>query len=252
MKRIVLHIAIWGYCLLSLSLFGQAHKQKVFEAYKAGDFDQWVEGIQEMEQYARERNQVPVWLDLADAKYGLIGFCIAEEKKEGLDDWINGTESILKAVLEQEPQNARAKSLYGGLLAFKIALSPAKAIYLGPRSQNYLDEAKKQDQQEPSVWVENGNMHYHAPAVFGGNMDKAIACFEKAVALYDNSSNANSWQYLHAVAWLGQAYESQDQHDKAMSVYKGVLRKHPDFEWVKDELLPACQRKVATASQENR
>ncbi|MEM6768365.1 MAG: tetratricopeptide repeat protein, partial [Bacteroidota bacterium] len=177
--------------------------------------------------------------DLALAKYGLAGLYMAKEDKDRVATLLDETEVIAEKLLKSRQFSVHAKALMGGLYGLKIGLSPAKAIFLGPKSLSYLKEALEEGPMVPAAWVEMGNAKYHSPALFGGSNDEAINCFQQAVKLYDQKMTEKQycWMYLHSLSWLGQAYERDNDIPKARATYQKALRAAPGFRWIRDELI---------------
>lgn len=221
-------------------------RNMIFEAYQKGNSPLWRQAITQLEQQKDFLSQTDLAYELALAKYGLIGYCLATESCQDVDDLIDETEEHLDYLLDQDKVLAKSKAMYGALLAMKIGLNPAKAIYLGPRSSSYIDGAVKLNPQSPEAWVEMGNMRFHAPALFGGDLDESIACFEKAAALFEQGSQIDriNWLYLHALVWAAQGYEKKEEWIKALNIYQKIHSTYPDFVWVSEELLPAIRSKV--------
>ncbi|MEL6194536.1 MAG: tetratricopeptide repeat protein [Bacteroidota bacterium] len=233
-------------CMLFLfsSLKGVAQladaRAVVYQAYLDGNAAQWEKGMQIWKNYQRthslsERDQY----DLALATYGLAGLYMAKEEKSKVSTLLKETEELAEKLLSSRQFENHARALLGGLTGLKIGLSPAKAIFLGPKSMSYLKDAVEEGPNCPAAWVELGNARYHSPALFGGSTDEAIECFQKAIKLYDQQAieKKANWMYLHSIAWLGQAFERKDQPAKAKATYQKALKVAPGFRWIRDELI---------------
>lgn len=219
-------------------------RSRVFQGYLTNSPEQWREGIRILEQaLTRTPDDAILQEELALARYGLIGYCIASESCSDTEDLLDNTEELLEKVVKAKPNSGRAHALLGSTLAMKIGLSPAKAIFLGPSSSRHIEKGTKLGANEATVWVEMGNMKFHAPALFGGDKEEAVKCFTKARKLFDQypQQKAGNWQYLHTMAWLGQSLEATGKASEARSVYEAVLEEYPEFSWVKNELLPKLQ-----------
>lgn len=237
------------FCLLflyqQLPLVSQIHttdevRQMIFEAYQEGNPQPWRQAIAQLEKKDNGRNENDRLYELALAKYGLIGYCLATESCQDVDELIDETEGHLDFLLDQDKVLAKTKAMYGALLAMKIGLNPAKAIYLGPRSSSYIDAAVKLNPESPEAWVEMGNMRFHAPSLFGGDLEESITCFEKAVMLFEQGTKTDrtNWLYLHARVWAAQGYEKKGEWEQALNIYETISEQYPDFIWVVQELLP--------------
>ncbi|WNJ19457.1 tetratricopeptide repeat protein [Pontibacter sp. G13] len=221
-----------------------------YQSYLENNPAGWEEAVSQLKMlYAESGYQdVQILQELAIAQYGLSGGCIANDcggDKAG--KLIDETEKTLDKLLKKRPTSGAGNGIMGGLLGLKMGLSPAKAIFLGPRAMKYLDIATKQDTLEPIGWVENGNMRFHSPSLFGGDKKAALRAYKKAVAQFEENPTraANSWMYMHAYAWVGKSYEALEKWDDAVATYERILEIAPEFAWVRDELLPAAKLKQA-------
>lgn len=215
----------------------QGLKEGVYACYIQNQGTKWAELLdRNFEQAASLGEQ----FELIEAQYGYIGYCLAKERHKEADKYIYKTQKQLKGILKDHPENARASALYGALLAMEIGRFPAKAMYLGPRSSSYIEKSKELDPNEPVAWVEQGNFRYHAPGLFGGDKQKALEAFQKAVSLFEArpTRQKNNWMYLHALVWLAKSQEELGQRSRAIATYRKALAFEPEFAWVKDELLP--------------
>lgn len=220
-------------------------KGLVFKGYCGNDRNDWKNGISELN-IIHEANpdDGQALFDLIQSQYGYIGYCIARED-DGVDDKIDDTLLEIQKLSGMKGFESHAEALRGAMLAMKIGLKPLRAFGLGPKSEKALKHAVELAPENPLVWVEMGNMKYHAPGLFGGSNTEAITCFKKAIALYNETPELKSdnWQYLHSLAWLGKAYEEEELYGKAVDAYEKALEFAPDFSWVKNELLPAAKKK---------
>ncbi len=235
------------FLLLPGFLFAQSlreAKEKIYRCYIYDQSDQWVNAISAMK--AATDESVYESLELVEAQYAYIGYCLSMEKGDKAERYISDTQDILKRIIKKDSKNARANSLYGALIAMEMGRNPAKSIYLGPRSISYIEKGRTYNPKEPVAWVEEGNFRFHAPRMFGGSKEKALSSFKKAVDLFEAQSarKKNNWIYLHALVWLAKSYEALDKNQEALAVYQRALAYQPGFTWVKDELLPELKKKM--------
>ncbi|GAB4417740.1 MAG: hypothetical protein OHK0039_28460 [Bacteroidia bacterium] len=213
----------------------------VFAAYNTSDPQPWRQGIDILTRAYETSKSRDALYELALAEYGFIGWCLSSEDCPDLGARLDRTQTYIERLIALEPAAGRGPAMLGALLAMRMGLNPAKAIYLGPRSSSLIAEALEKAPQDPATWVEMGNLRYHAPAIFGGSKTEAVRCFARAVALFDAQPalRRDNWLYLHSLAWLGQAYEATGQRAAALDTYRRALAFAPNFSWVRDELLPA-------------
>jgi tetratricopeptide (TPR) repeat protein len=221
-------------------------RTRVYKSYVSNNKAEWEAGINDLKRLCADTWNCPpqTLFELALSEYGLIAYCISTKNTGGVEAQIAEAEGHLNVLVKRNPQHAAAHSLLGSLIAMRIGLSPGKAIYLGPRSSNYLDQGIKLGANDPFAWAEMGNMRYHAPALFGGSYDEAIKAFKKSVELFDAQPTLrkDNWIYLHALTWLGRSYEAKGMKTEAIAAYKKLLAFEPGFTWVRNELLPAAEK----------
>lgn len=238
------------YCITVCSIFSECVAQnmernransRIYHSYASNEYAGWLEGINDLQQISRNSPGTAILLDLCIAKYGLVGYYLSLNSKKEAEALLEETLTLALNLEKSEPGLAEVHAVLGGLYGLKIALSPAKAVYLGMRSTRYLEKAIELNPNSPIAWIEMANSKFHAPPLFGGSMDLAAGYFAKAIALYDKvpANKKQGWHYLHALAWLGQAYEKNKQPSKAKAVYLKALSFEPQFTWVRDKLLPS-------------
>lgn len=233
------------------ALFSQPNSitslRKVYESYLTDNRQLWRQSIQELNAAfkASAYTDGKVLFELTLAQYGLMGALYGDKPRDdaALYRMIDQAAASAERLLKFPKYQADAHGFLGAILAMRVGLSPMKAIYLGSKSEGHLKKAILQAPNNPTGWVEKGNLRFHSPAIFGGSNQEAIYCFEKAVKLFDQQPELreNNWLYLHAMVWLGQAYEKAGQKEKAIAVYEKAIAFENRFTWVKEELLPAVR-----------
>jgi len=127
-----------------------------------------------------------------------------------------------------------------------MALNPARAITLGPRALKQLQAAMEVGSGSASVWIEKANSESHMPAFAGGSKEKAAASFREAIRLFETDTrlSACNWRYLNTMVLLGQLLEKMEDYRGAREAYRSALKREPGLKWVRDELLPAVEKKI--------
>jgi tetratricopeptide (TPR) repeat protein len=219
-----------------------AARTRVYEAYVTHNQPAWEAGISQLQQLYAQRQEPAVLYELCLAQYGLAAWC-AGQKCPDVDKRIQEVQKNLDKLIQLQPRHAAAHAMMGAAIAMEMGRTPAKAIYLGPRSTYYLDKALSLDPNNAAAWVEKGNMRYHAPGVFGGDKAEAVKCFQKAVTLFEANASLrqSNWLYLHALTWLGRSCEAVGDRNQALATYRRIVALEPRFEWVRLELLPQLE-----------
>lgn len=230
--------------LINLPVFGQTkYTPSIYQAYIDGDMQAWRSIIVELDKEKVKTEQQELWYEAALLKYGYIGYCIEQELEDEAEIYIESVEDDIDDMLDINPDWSEVYSLWGAVYAFRIQLSPAKAMYLGPRSMRRIDKAMELDPESPSGWLEIANSEFYRPAVFGGDKEKAITSYQKSIEYFEQDPELifENWHYLNALIALAKAYTGTDQTDLAKKEYEKALSIAPDFVWVRDVLYPAVK-----------
>lgn len=211
--------------------------EKAYRAYLNNDADLWASVVNDYEQGSDSDR----YLRAAEAAYGAAGTAFANEDEGQAKKWAQRSVELAKKHLETDSKSADGKAVLAGAYGIQMGLSPMKAMFLGGKSKRLLHEAVDSENAGPLPHFMMAMSFYQTPAMFGGDNEKAVAHFKKAVSGYKAESRAHDWMYLSSMAWLGQALESQEQNNQAIAVYEQALETEPGFFWVKYELLPAVK-----------
>jgi tetratricopeptide (TPR) repeat protein len=132
------------------------------------------------------------------------------------------------------------------LLGFRMGLNPTRVMTLGPKALKQLEKAVEIGGKTPEVWIEKANSESHMPAFAGGSKVKAAASFREALRLFeaDPAISECNWRYLNTMVLLGQTLEQTEDYNGAREAYLRALRQEPEFQWVRDELLPTVEKKL--------
>ena len=97
----------------------------------------------------------------------------------------------------------------------------------------------------PYVLIDKANAKQFTPGIFGGDYDQAVGFYKKSIAAFERMDpSACRWVYLNALANLGTCYEKMGQYANAEATYRKALAIAPNFDWVKNFLLPKMQKEV--------
>lgn len=227
----------------SIAIYSQTDYNKIiFDTYIKGDMGPWKTVIMGLEK--KVGNDIHGQLELINYYYGYTGWLIRMEDDDLADKSIDKTNELIDRVLKKSPNDATAWAYKGALAGMEIGLHPYKAMFMGPKSIEYIDKSLSLDPQNTQGHLEKGNASYYTPSMFGGSKTEAIESYKKAIRLMESNKLTNeNWMYINALTVLAQAYEKTDQFTKADQVYKKILKLEPNFTWVKDELYPNFKKK---------
>ncbi len=226
--------------------FQQKMNQQFYSAYLTNTPQVWEDGIQKLNTVYEASKDIEILYQIAHAEFGIIGAYMGKRDKESAAKWIEKAEAHTEILIKENKDWPEALALMANILSIKIGLNPMTGMTLGPKSERYAKKALKKNDQLPQAWAQKAASYYHTPAMFGGSMKKAVTNYEKTVALFEKDMDAlhYNWEYLDALAWLGQAYTKNEQYDQAKTTYEKALRIAPDFGWVKHVLLPRMEKEM--------
>ena len=218
---------------------------KFYKAYVSGEMSRWPGYIDQLEDIYTKHPSPNLLYDIVKAYYGYIAYAIGLEEDRTARDYLSQGEPYLDKLTQMDGYLAEAKAFKGAFIAFEIGMNTSKAVFLGPRSMRYINQALELEPDNVHALLEKGNAEYHMPRVFGGSYEKATHYFQKAVQILEhNSTNLScNWFYMNALAWLAQSYEKAGFTHRADKTYKRILSLEPDFSWVAEELYPEFKQR---------
>ena len=140
-------------------------------------------------------------------------------------------------------KTSQVLAMEGSMYGFMTSINPWKVMSYGPKSIDYLDKAIGTNPNCPIAWLYYGNADFYRPEIFGGSKTEALNKYKKAYGLFKERDieKYDQWKVLNTLVMIGQAYEELDEPDKAKEYYMLALEIEPDFDWVKNTLLPAMK-----------
>ena len=219
--------------------FGQnRYRDTIYKAYSRGRMDVWYTLMLECEKNVDFSN-VEQQMELVNLYYGYTAWAVGAEKYDSAEIYIHKSEDIIDKLLDQSPKNATLMAYRGAFIAFEIAISNVKAIFLGPKSMKFINASLELDSESIQGNIEKGNSMYYRPAVFGGDKTEAIEYYIRAIKGFERQGLViNNWMYINTMTALGQAYEATDQIQLAKICYEKIISIIPNFMWVEEELYP--------------
>jgi len=217
---------------------------KFYEAYISGQMEPWPGWIDQLEAEYKREDDPELLHDMLIAYYGYVAWLIGVDRHDRAKDYLEEAGPYLDVLDDHASYRSYAEALKGAFLAYEIGMNRSKAVWLGPRSIKHINRAVELNDQNPVAWMEKGNAEYHMPRIFGGSYKKAAEYYRKAVQLFETGGYNLScnWRYLNALAWLAQSYDKADMDRQSLRIYRKIMDREPDFQWVRDELFPAFKK----------
>lgn len=248
MRRITTVLLLMTLTLSTGSVMAQADHSgcTIYRGYITGNMEMWKKGMQELQEQLRNDPKASTLYTLAEARYGYIGYLLGRNEKDVARPQIETFESEIEQLGRFPEYRAETEAFRVALLGFRMGLNPARAVTLGPKALKQLETAMDVGKNSAVVWIEKANSEAHMPAFAGGSKEKAAASFREALRLFeaDGSVSPCNWRYLNTMVLLGQLLEKTGDNSGARDAYRMALKRAPDFQWVRDELLPEIEKKL--------
>lgn len=204
-----------------------------YQGYLTSDLEKLAEPLNKtgVDNLIKSRN-INFLYDYLELSYVLLFSAIAQEDETAFSRHVDGSVDIAERILALDKEHAEVMAILSGIYGLKIAHSPMKAMFLGPKSGRYSEQSIETAPSNPVVLLMYGIIKYNTPSMWGGDMDKTIEVLNKTIDHYEKTKNTSkNWKYLHALAWLGLTYEEKEKYRLAESAYKKAILTEPRFEW---------------------
>ncbi len=183
---------------------------------------------------------------LALIQWNLLNASMRTQDEKLFDEYYSDMIDNIDELLDLDNKHAEAYALQSSAYGLKISYSPMQGMFLGPKSSSLIEKAKKMNDQSALIWKIYASSKLFTPEMWGGDTKEAIKAYETAVKLYEAKpeSLVKNWEYLDAMAFLGQAYLKDEQAKKAIATYEKALQVEPEFNFVKKILLPKANNNL--------
>ncbi len=237
-------ILIFTFCVPTTLLTGQISlpntiTQQCMEAYAQNDLDLWADAISNIEEMAAE--DPAFMLELAHAEYGAVSTCMGNDAEDQAKAYLRSAQGHVEAYTKKYGETADSKAILAGVMGLKIAFQPMKGMFLGPKIDRLLGQAIKENPESPIVQYAQGNSLVYTPEMWGGNRAQGIVHLSKTVELLERKGAEGTWLYLQSLAQLGENLQKEGRTAEAAATYRQALQVAPNFEWVKNYLLPELE-----------
>ncbi|MBN1388579.1 MAG: hypothetical protein JW965_09050 [Bacteroidales bacterium] len=221
-------------------------KSMIYYSYVKGEMSEWKAALSDMEDSYKRSPSDEFLYELLMAQYGYIGFCLKEEYKKEAALLLEKARDNLETLKTKDPYNAEWLALEGAFLGYEMGLHKLKAMVLGPKAKDKIDEAVEKDPERVRTLVEKANQLYFSPKIVGGDPEEAIKYYRKAINKIESEpvSLKNNWIYVNTLLVLAQAYQETDNLPYACAIYEKIMKYDPDIKWVKNDLYSVCTGKT--------
>ncbi len=184
-------------------------------------------------------------LEFINYQYGYIAWCVGKKKYNEARKYIEKAENTLTELEKIKFSLSTVYAYRAAFIGFKVAMSPLKAPFLGPKSVNNVENALKLSQDNWFAHLQMGNIKFYTPSIVGGSKTDALNSYLRAKRLLeDNNTYKSNWNYLNLLVSIANTYIELDNLDLAKKYYDSALSLFPNFHWVKNELYPELNKKI--------
>lgn len=243
MKHLILVILI---AAVQLAATAQTPEEKIYRAYLSQKYDAglWKDAVNlRQADVTKNPSDVKMRYQLALAQFALISGTMRNQDEDLFEQYYDPLLENLKKISEADKNWAEPYALQSAAYGVKMGYSPMQGMILGSKSDNLIEKAKRLDPTSAMAWKVYANAKFFTPEMWGGDLDEAIAGYEKAIQLFESTPATlpHNWMYLDTMAFLGQAFLKKGERSKAIAIFEKALNVEPEFSWVRYVLLPQAK-----------
>jgi tetratricopeptide (TPR) repeat protein len=184
-------------------------------------------------------------LELINYYYGYIGYLIGKKQNDVAGNLIPKGEKLIHQVLLISPKNATALAFKGSFLGFRMGISKLKTFALSRESFADINRANTLDPQNIQALIDKGNLLNYSPGILGGDKEEALKYYLKGSRILEkNKETDQNWVYLNLLTTIALAYDKTDNPLQAKLICEKLLRKEPNYKWIKDVYYPKLLEKI--------
>ena len=245
MKRIFI-FTILSLCIVSGGKAQQIdYKATAFNLFLNGKMSQWPWVINKMLADPKLQN-TEGQLEILTYYYGLVGHLMDVGQKKQASENLRKANDLAIKLYKTNPDNPLLLGLMSNLTGFQIALSPLKATTLAKGMMNKAKKSIAKGPNDPYVNILYSNILFYMPGIFGGDTEKALQGYKKALQTMeaDPELKKNNWLYIQLMVTIGVVEEKRENYVEAQKMYRKVLELYPEYAHVKNVSYPRLLEKM--------
>ncbi len=224
------------------------YRCKIYHSYVEGAMHKWYSTLEAMENHYAKNKGDELLIEIIRSYYGYIPYALNKEQNDQATAMLDRAFLYLNSYRNRHPKDAEAISIHSSFLGYRMAIHPIKAVTLGVKCQQLIQQAVRLAPNNPWVLLDQANALLYTPKLFGGDPNLALRTYLKAIALLEKrGNNSCSWNYLNAYINLAYCQINIKQYTAAQQTYNKILTIAPNFKWIKQELMPKLQKKIEEA-----
>lgn len=251
-----LNSLLLGFLVVALS--APSHAQSALDVIDQGR-TALQQGVDASDPGALRRARATFLRVTGDRQYGYLAHyyvALAASRLANLseDDAITHVDDAighLETVVELRPNWAEGHALLASVYGRKAGLRPMAGMVLGPRTSAAMARAQELAPNNPRVVFLDASSKYFRPRMWGGSKSEGLEGFRRAAALFARAPrparDEPSWGHDEALTWLGIALAREGSLADARQALGQALRVNPNNTWVRDQLMPQVEARIAEA-----
>jgi tetratricopeptide (TPR) repeat protein len=174
----------------------------------------------------------------------------AEQAKRVCKDGIAAADRAIAL----DPKLADAVAVKAGLQGLSLSFNPSMSMTLGPEMDESYGRAEGMEPGNPRVAFLKALNTMHKPEFVGGGAKRAMAQFERSIALFAAQKAGDArgfdWGRADAELWAGRCQLKLGDTTAAKAHYHKALEIDPANLWVAKVLLPALEPAAEGTSEQ--
>jgi tetratricopeptide (TPR) repeat protein len=171
----------------------------------------------------------------------LVSFYQQNGKMKKFEEvWYEGMKNVEQCVVLNE-NLADGYILRSQFYGYKIYLTGYKTASQNNRKiKTDLELATRLESGNPRIYMAYGINYLYTPQIYGGSLDSARSCFEKALRLFPKYKLQNKlspdWGIEETYVWLGKIAEQDDDVERARLYYLKALEINSSYLWAQYQI----------------
>ncbi len=209
----------------------------------------WPDVLKKMQvDYAQNPNN-ELLEEIVRSQYGLIAYYIGANKDTQALEVIDDAHSYLQLLENKYPDEGWVYALSATFKSFKLIINPYRFFLKGVGILAAIDKSEDLSPNHPDVLFFKANQTFYLPSYLGGNQTKGLSMYnnlsEKLIR--DWQPKSNNWFHLLYLTSYGIACTQAKDYKTAVKIYDQILQLEPQYDWVRNELIPQAENHLDNA-----